>query len=362
MNFSWQAFLGAQGANFKENLITDFAHAEAHTATQLGATQKNSAATLLMPLTQFGLLEFSGLDTQNFLQNQLTNDINLLVGQRAQYSAWCSAKGRMLASFVFYRARAESQLDALEKLATEPTIYRALLSRDLLAACQQGLQKYVLRSKVVIKDRSADVEVFGLSGKNAAKALENVQLPVPSQAMEWATNAQGTVISLDEQRFVLIIAEAQAQVLWKALSALAMPVGTPVWTWLDIQAGTATISQPTREAFVPQMLNFEKIGGVSFKKGCYPGQEIIARSQYLGKIKRHLYRVTASEPITDGTRIFSASSPDLFCGSIASSAPDPDHGTIALAVIQEDYVGKGDLCLEQGAQDTAVRIQLLARV
>jgi folate-binding protein YgfZ len=113
--------------------------------------------------------------------------------------------------------------------------------------------------------------------------------------------------------------------------------------WLDIQAGIPLITDATKEEFVPQMANFDQIGGVSFHKGCYPGQEVIARTQYLGKVKRHLYRISATVPIAAGNPVYSPENPEHACGMVANAAPAPEGGYVALAVIQEGFVDAGDL-------------------
>ncbi|MDR1660705.1 MAG: hypothetical protein LBR94_10315, partial [Desulfovibrio sp.] len=121
------------------------------------------------------------------------------------------------------------------------------------------------------------------------------------------------------------------------------PAGAPVWQWLDIAAGIPRIAAATCEAFVPQMANFDRIGGVSFHKGCYPGQEVVARAQYLGKVKRHLYRARAAGPIAAGMSVFPAAAPEQPCGQIANAAPAPGGGFEALAVLLEDAPGQSEL-------------------
>ena len=321
MNSNWQEFLGAGGARIDQSLVTDFGDSKA----ELAAARE---ATVVSPLTHLGLIEFVGDDAKSFLHNQLTSDVNHLGSASAQHSAWCTAKGRMLASFLLYRDAAD---------------YRALLSADLLAAIQKRLKMFVLRAKVVISDVSSGHEVIGLSGANALLALTNAGLPAPARPMEVAAFADGVVIRLDATRYALIVASAGAAVLWTKLAASARPVGTPVWQWLDIQAGVALISESTREAFIPQMTNFDKIGGVSFHKGCYPGQEIVARTQYLGKVKRHLYRIHAKGLIAAGAAMFTPESPEHPCGMVATAAPAPDGGYDALAVIQESFATASDL-------------------
>ncbi|MDR0439917.1 MAG: folate-binding protein, partial [Candidatus Accumulibacter sp.] len=287
-------------------------------------------ATIVAPLTHLALIGFAGDDARTFLHNQLTSDVNHLATKSAQHAAWCSPKGRMLASFTLFRRDAD---------------YLALLSADLREFVQKRLQIYVLRSKVVIGDCSASHEILGVSGPRAADALQSAGLEAPAAAMGVATaaSADASVIRLDDRRYVIVAASGAAGRIWQALSAIAAPAGAPVWQWLDIAAGIPRVAAATREAFVPQMADFDRIGGVSFHKGCYPGQEVIARARYLGKIKRHLYRARAAGPIAAGMSVFPAATPDQPCGQIANAAPAPGGGFEALAVLLEDAAGQSDL-------------------
>lgn len=321
MNALWQEFLGAAGARFDNGLPADFGDAP-------GELLAARDATVLAPLAHLGLLACVGEEAKTFLHNQMTSDINHLAADGAQHSAWCSAKGRMLASFLLFRDGPD---------------YRLQLAADLLPAIHKRLQMFVLRAKVSITDASAACELLGVSGPQAEAALHEAGLPVPAKALESAAFSAGKVIRLDAVRFEVVVASAAAGELWDKLARRARPVGTPAWRWLDIQAGIPLVSEATREEFVPQMANFEQIGGVSFHKGCYPGQEIVARTQYLGKVKRHLYRIRAAETLAAGCPIFSPESPEHACGMVVNAAPAPEGGYVALAVIQESFVAAGDL-------------------
>ena len=339
MNPNWQEFLGASGARIDNGEVTDFGNF----ADELVAARD---ASIVAPLTHFGLLECSGDDAKFFLHNQLTSDINHLAIGAAQHSAWCTAKGRMLASFLLYRNGPD---------------YRALLSADCLPSIEAGLRKYILRSKVRVTDLSGTQEIIGLSGPRAEGALSDAGLPVPPKALNTEDFQNVTVIRLEAARFVVIVASETAEKLWKTLAAGLQPVGTQAWCWLDIQSGLPLVTEATKEAFVPQMADFDKIGGVSFNKGCYPGQEIVARTHYLGKIKRHLYRIHADMAIHAGTVIYSPENPDQLCGTVVNAARAPQGGFDGLAVIQERFVDTGNLRLET-PDKTGIEFRSISRV
>jgi folate-binding protein YgfZ len=327
MNPSWQQFLGACGACFDNGLVASFGEA----GTELKSARD---ATIIAPLAHLGLIECAGEEAKTFLHNQVTSDINHLGRDAAQHSAWCSAKGRMLASFLLFR---------------DGDAFQVQLSADLAPAVQKRLQMFVLRTKVKIRDLSPSYELIGLSGVQAEAALHQAVLPVPLRTLDTATFASGKVIRLDALRFEIVVHSEAAAALWEKLAVVARPVGTPAWQWLDIRAGIPLINEATKEEFVPQMANFDQLGGVSFHKGCYPGQEIVARTQYLGKVKRHLYRISAAVPMRAGNAIYSPENPDHPCGMVANGAPAPEGGYLALAVIQENFVTTGDL--ELGSPD-----------
>ena len=322
MTPDWQTYLAARGARFDNEQIVDF-------GDQTGELSAAREATVLCPLTHLAPFECSGEDAQTFLHNQLTSDVNHLGKDAAQYAAWCSPKGRMLASFI---------------LSRNDNGYLGLLSADLRTFILKRLQMYVLRSKVKIVDRSSDLQCLGVAGPKAEAALLQAGLPMPTALMNTASNAKTTVIRLDEGRFIIITNSATAPSVWESLAQIAVPAGVPAWLWLDIQAGIPLITEATKEAFVPQMVNYDKIGGVSFHKGCYPGQEVVARTQYLGKVKRHLYRFHAEGGLPAGGSIYPAGSSEAQpCGIIASTAPSPEGGYDGLAVILEGTIGNGEL-------------------
>jgi folate-binding protein YgfZ len=208
-------------------------------------------------LTRYGLLSVTGADARAFLHAQLTNDIEHLPPDRAALAGWCSAKGRLLASFLVIPAA-----DG----------YRLQLARDLAAAVAKRLSMFVLRSKVKVADESASWEQHGVWDADWK-----------SGGVAW--NGNVATVRVGERRFLQL---APAGELKEPANAQEVQ-----WTLQEIRAGRPLITSATQDQFVPQMVNFEQLGGVDFKKGCYPGQEIVARAQYRGQVKRRMVHTTA---------------------------------------------------------------------
>lgn len=329
----WQQLLGAAGAHYHSD-----ADAIIHFGQPEHEWQQAHNAAALIPLRQLASIEVSGADARSFLHNQFTNDVNHLLPGQAQLSAWCTAKGRMFASFIHF--------------PVAPDRYRLILARDLVAAVVKRLQMFVLRAQVQLADQSASHAVLGLTGPGARTALTAAGLTVPATAPATAAtlvaSAAGTtnampeevfVVALQDGRFLLSLPETGAAALWTRLAAHATAAGQPVWQWFDVQAPLPWVTAATREEFVPQMADFDRLGGVNFHKGCYPGQEIVARTQYLGKVKRHLYRLQSSVTLVAGEELYSPASPDQSAGRVVSCAPLLDGGFVALAVLLASAAG-----------------------
>ncbi|MBS1157656.1 MAG: folate-binding protein [Proteobacteria bacterium] len=317
MNPNWRSFLESAEGSFDSD-SSDLLNFGDATGELLATRQQ----TVLVPLTHLGLLEASGEDVKSFLHGQLTSDINHLGENQAQHSGWCSAKGRLQASFLVWRNGANYQL---------------LLAADLQEATQKRLQMFILRAKVKLAALTDDAILLGIAGRQATEALTDADLPAPSEALTTASRDGITVIRLAAERFVIAAPQAAMAQLWQKLSVKAKPAGVPVWRWLDVEAAHPWVTLATKEEFVPQMADFDKIGGVSFQKGCYPGQEIVARTQYLGKVKRHLFRLSSPQALSAGAHLYSPDNPDQACGMVMSAAPSPNGGFSALAVVQSNF-------------------------
>lgn len=336
MNPNWRSFLESAEAVFDDESdeVTHFGDA----AGELKAAREQ---TVLVPLTHLALIEAVGEDAKAFLHGQFTSDINHLAADQVQHSAWCTAKGRMQASFLVWRAG-----DA----------YQLALAADLEAASLKRLQMFVLRAKVKLVALSDSRALVGIAGPQAAEALADAGLPCPAAPMTTVSSDMATVIAIEANRYIVSLTQDSAATLWQKLSIKARPAGLPVWRWLDIQAGFPLVTAATKEEFVPQMADFEKLGGISFHKGCYPGQEIVARTQYLGKVKRHLFRVKSDQVLLAGTDLHSPDNPDQASGMIVSASPSPTGGFEALAVVQSNFAENLHLGSREGPKIEAVAV------
>ncbi|MDP2761159.1 MAG: folate-binding protein YgfZ [Sideroxyarcus sp.] len=318
MNQDWQDFLTTRGAHIENNVVQHFGDAAAERAAA-------EEGAILCDLSHFGVLRVSGEDAVSFLQNLLSNDIREVTASRAQLSSFNNAKGRMLASFLVWREGDDFLLQLPHALA-EPI--------------RKKLSMYVLRAKVKITDASDEMVCLGVAGTDAPALLQKHFAPLPQQPWEVAQSGEAVILCRGAQRYQIAATVERALALWPALQTAATAAGANCWDWLDIRAGIPFILPATQEAFVPQMVNFEVIGGVNFKKGCYPGQEVVARMHYLGKPKRRMYlaRVMTDETIQAGDELFSAAHADQACGKVVHAARAAHGGFELLAVVQTDVV------------------------
>ncbi len=261
-------------------------------------------------LVDLGVIRAAGADVVSFLQGQLTQDVALLGSDAARLAAYCNAKGRMQASFIVIK--------------TSPEELLLVCPRDILPAMVKRLSMFVLRAKVKLSDASEEFTLLGLAGNAAAG---HGSAPWQRQDV-----AGAHVVSLYP-------GAGQPLALWLAPTGTPLPAGSELgaahWDWLLVCSGIALVGQPLFEALVPQMLNYESVGGVNFKKGCYPGQEVVARSQFRGTLKRRAYLVQASAALAAGDEVFHGSDPTQPCGTVAAAAQRPDgSGWDALVSMQ----------------------------
>lgn len=293
-------------------------------------TQHLPATTIDIPplngvahLTHLGVIKIVGDDAAKFIHGQLTQDFSLLDLHTARLAAFCSAKGRMQASFIGFK-----------RSSTEILL---VCSQDILAPTLKRLSMFVMRAKAKLSDASAEYAVYGLAG-DATKSIAT------DDHSAWAK------ADFDECTVVnLYPADAVPRQLWVGPAASPAPQGHAMdltqWLWSEVRSGVATLSAPVVEAFVPQMLNYESVGGVNFKKGCYPGQEVVARSQFRGTLKRRAFVVHADAPMTAGDEVFTADDDSQPAGTVVQAAPSPRGGFDGIVSAQLSAVEKGSLHL-----------------
>jgi folate-binding protein YgfZ len=315
---SWNDFLCERGASFVGATVSEFGDA----AAELAAARDTA---VLCDLAPWGAIAVEGPDAAAFLQGQFTNDVTRLAAGGSQRSAWCSPKGRVLALFLLRRADAER--------------FELLLPVSLAEGLMKRLRMYVLRAKVSVGDVGANTVRLGLGGPAAAAAIAATLGPTPpvhhSSVVEGAT-----LIALSEHRFVLLAAPEAAPALWGTLAARARPAGFGCWQWLTVRAGVPVVTPATQDAFIPQMLDLDALDALAFDKGCYAGQEIVARTQYLGRLKERLAlaHVDAAPPAA-GARLFASAFGDQPCGTVVNAAAAPGSGADLLAVAQIAALG-----------------------
>jgi folate-binding protein YgfZ len=276
----------------------------------------NTTLEGVAPLTHSGLIRAQGEEAGKFLHNQLTSDFSLLGLSEARLAGFCNAKGRLQASFIGFK---RSHTDIL-----------LICSPDLLAATCKRLSMFLMRAKAKLSDASSDFAVYGLAGSAATNATQNI---AGYTGKTWA-KADFDAVSL----ITLYPADGVPRALWVAPAGGPVPVGpamTPEqWAWGEVRSGIATVTQPIFEALVPQMLNYESVGGVNFKKGCYPGQEVVARSQFRGTLKRRAYLAHAESTLAAGDELYGPDDASQPCGLVVQAAAAPAGGFDAIVSMQ----------------------------
>ena len=278
-------------------------------------------------LPHLGVIRAEGEEAAKFLQGQLTNDFALLETGDARLAAFCTAKGRMQASFI-----------GVKRSATEILL---VCSRDVLPTTLKRLTMFVMRAKVKLSDATSELALFGVAGPTArAHGADG--------GTAWRKWEQGAASWVE-----LYPADGQPRALCIAPAGDAPPEGPALshdlWLWGEVRSAVATVTAPIAEAFVPQMLNYESVGGVNFKKGCYPGQEVVARSQFRGTLKRRAFVAHADAQMSVGQEVFHSADPEQPAGLVAQTAPAPGGGFDAIVSLQLTATDGGALTV--GAPD-----------
>lgn len=271
-------------------------------------------------LAHLGIIRAEGADAAKFLHGQLTQDFALLGYDQARLAAFCNAKGRMQASFIGVKR--------------SPTEILLVCHRDLLATTLKRLGMFVMRAQAKLTEATADFSLYGVIG----------DLAQPVQPAWTTTTVDGTTT------IALYPADGQPRTMLIAPAGTPAPAGSALsldlWLWSEVRSGIATVSTPIFEALVPQMLNYESVGGVNFKKGCYPGQEIVARSQFRGTLKRRAAIVQAQAVMAAGQEVFHSADAEQPCGVVVQAAPAPEGGWNAIVSLQLAAMQEGTLTVD----------------
>lgn len=316
MNKKWSEFAAKQGATIENDQVVTWGDSEPPVYSIDG--------TCVCELSPLGMIHVSGEDAQSFLHGQFTNDLSQVTSTAGQLSSYCNPKGRILSIFHIYQ---------------EDGGYCLILPRDVIEATVNKLNMFRLMAKVDISDESDERVLFGIAGSDIESALGDLNITIPKEINCCIQDQEITLIRLpSESTRILLVSSADSAIpVWDRLSA-RLPIATSgLWDLHDIHSGIPKVTADTSETFIPQMVNLELIDGVNFSKGCYPGQEVVARTHYLGKPNRRMYRVhvadaDAPEP---GTNIFSPEDETQPVGKIVT-AQKISNGTSALAVLRTE--------------------------
>ncbi len=324
MNKQWRSFLKTQSATVNDKDEVYFENGD-----QLSDCS-------IFDLSHLRLTGISGEDAEAFLQGQFTNDIRQVSPHHHQMSSYCTPKGRMLANFRICSHNGQFILQT-------PT--------DTQAALIKRLRMFVLRSKVTIEDISEQYAVIGLAGTRCTELLSRSFSTIPETPGDAVEEHGISLLQIPGQspRYILVGKPADMTPIWQECTQHATATNREQWVMLDIRAGIPTVYADTVESFVPQMLNMQMIDGVSFDKGCYVGQEVVARMKYLGILKRRMYRaeVETENPPTPGDELYStikAESPQGH-GNVVMSATSGSGGYEILAVVDSSSLENGNLHL-----------------
>jgi hypothetical protein len=328
----WRDFLSNAGAEFDDGCVDHFGNPPREASLAI-------TGDVFTDLSCFGLVSVHGTDAADFLHGQFTNDVLGIDETHSQLTGYCNPKGRLL---------------AIMRLFRHGDAYYLCLPESLIDSLISRLRMFVLRADVTIDHASDSFVHLGVTGKDIEDTLAGLVPALPNRIGEITRDGDTLVIRVPgiHPSFEIFTGVDTAMHLWDALNVRGAPIGADAWRLMDILSGVPFIYPKTQEAFVPQMVNLQLVDGVNFKKGCYPGQEIVARMQYLGKLKRRMYRVDVNteQPPQPGDAVYSDRSGDQAAGAIVSAAHHPDGGCAALAVLQIADAAAGDAHLYLGGQ------------
>ncbi|MCW3482145.1 hypothetical protein OL229_21730 [Neisseriaceae bacterium JH1-16] len=313
MDQQWQEWAAKQGATLDECGVL-------RVVDEAGQRAAIASGQGFAPLTEWALIRLQGEDSLPFLQGQLSSDLGEVSPTHSQYSTYSTAKGRMQANFLIWQYQGA---------------YYLMLSQDLAVALHKRLSMFILRSKVKAELVTAEWTLTGLLGGKAESCASKYFAAVPAALHQVEAGDEGILLRLPSGALLWAKLGSDKAVADELVTGVSL-IGSEPWRLLDIRAGIPWLGRETSEAFVAQMANMELIGAVSFKKGCYPGQEIVARTQYLGKLKRRLYRVSVSGAVAGGDELISPAMGDQAIGMVVNVAQTDNNCWEALAVVQSN--------------------------
>lgn len=332
LNSDWLAFLSQQNAQIENNSVTGFGD----TVSELRATEQDD---IICELGHLGFICASGEEAESFLQNQLSNDIKKVSESRSQLNAYCTAKGRALSLFRTFKYD-DSYYLQLPVERIDPTLKR--------------LRMFVLMTKVTLEDTSDKLVAIGIAGSNAKNNLGKIITTVPEDDNQCVRDGELLACKIPGKvsRYMIVANTDKAIETWSNLAPNCKLCAHTAWSYLDIHAGLPQIYEANSEAFVPQMLNLHNLDGVSFQKGCYPGQEVVARMHFLGKLKRRMYlaHVGSDNPPVVGDFVFAEGDESKEgVGKVVDSQANPEGGYDLLTVLQIASAEKGPLFLKSAS-------------
>ena len=335
----WLEFLQTQHAVIESDKVLSFGQSDEFSAL--------TGKTVVAPLDDYAVIRVTGEDNADFLQNQFSNDVRQVSDSQSQLNAYCSPKGRVLSLF---------------RLIKQEQAYFLLLPQQRLQPTLSRLKMFVLRSKVQLEDVSDTMGALGIAGENARVVAESILPAVPEDVDGCHFDGGVSVIKMPgpANRYLIFAGFDKLKDLWVKSQAHAAPAASPSWNYWNIQYGIPEVLEATSDEFVPQMLNLHSLNGVSFKKGCYPGQEVVARMHYLGKQKRRMYlaHVETGSPPQPGENVYNESNAaGQSVGKIVTTTASPQGGYDALVVMQIASVENRDRILTQ--QNAALKFKEL---
>ena len=319
---NWQQFLEGYGAQMDEGSAISFGESFA---------DYGGITNAISDLGNLGMLSLEGPDSRKFLQGQSTCDILALAPGGSTPGAICNPKGRMITSFQAYLETEDHVLLSMDKALVEPTL--------------AAIEKYAAFFKTSLTDHSDAYQQFGLTGPSIDEVLLT-QFPSIPTLNNFVTDSVGNILAcIAEHLFTIVTKTENAQELWKHLMLNTTAVGLPWWQLQLIRAGQASVTTALSEQLVPQMLNLQATNAISFEKGCYTGQEVVARMEYLGKLKRRTYLVKANSTNVPAPGSEIKANDGKLVGTVVQAAPSDLKYFEMLAVLREAAIGQNELLI-----------------